>query len=366
MLYMKTQSQKNNPYNQIRFIKKITLTGALVLLASALFLLPGCSLPQKSQNQEPLSVTAFKLNTVITITLYDSRDQKLLDKCLEMCDQYEKIFSRTSPDSELYQLNHRELSPKEGTTDTYVLSEPLSELISLGLHYSQESDGAFDIAIAPLTSLWDFTAEDPEVPDPDDISQAVSQCSYKNISLKGREITFTDRTTALDLGAAAKGYIADHLKEYLVSENVHSATIDLGGNVLCIGNKPDGSPFHIGIQKPFADRSETIAVMDIEDKSVVSSGIYERCFEKDGVFYHHLLDPRTGYPFDNDLISVTIICDSSANGDALSTNCFALGYEKGIAYAQSLENVQAVFITADYQIHYTEGFREAIPVTETQ
>ena len=357
---MKTNTHTKNFYNRITGF--LMFTGILLFLLFSL-LLPGCSLPQ---NQEPLSVTAFKLNTVITITMYDSRDQKLLDKCLEMCDQYEKIFSRTSPDSELYQLNHRELSPKEGTTDTYILSEPLAELISLGLHYSQESDGAFDIAIAPLTSLWDFTAENPEVPDPYDISQAVSLCSYKNISLKGREITFTDHTTALDLGAAAKGYIADRLKEYLISENVQSATIDLGGNVLCIGNKPDGSPFRIGIQKPFADRSETIAVMDIEEKSVVSSGIYERCFEKDGVFYHHLLDPRTGYPFDNDLISVTIICDSSADGDALSTTCFALGYEKGIAYAQSLKNVQAVFITSDYQIHYTEDFREAIPVTETQ
>lgn len=354
MSYMKTLINKKTYQNKI----------AILLLIISLFA-SGCSLPPKTKTQKPLSVTAFKLNTVVTLTLYDSQEQALLDKCLELCDRYEKIFSRTNKDSELYQLNHRKLPVKEGTTNTYVLSEPLAELIALGLHYSNESDGAFDIAIAPLTSLWDFTAEEPTVPDDADIKNAVSHCSWKNITLQGREITFADDTTALDLGAIAKGYIADRLKEYLISENVKSAAIDLGGNVLCIGSKPDGSPFHIGIQKPFADRNETIAIADIEDKSVVSSGIYERCFEKDGVFYHHLLDPRSGYPFENDLVSVTIICDSSVNGDALSTTCFALGFKKGIAYAQSQKNVQAVFITSDYRIHYTDGFEEAVPIKET-
>ena len=164
----------------------------------------------------------------------------------------------------------------------------------------------------------------------------------------------------------AKGYIADRLKDYLVSQDVKSAIINLGGNVLCIGEKTDNSAFKIGIQKPFADRSETIAVMDIRDKSVVSSGIYERCFEQDGTLYHHLLNPKTGYPYDNGLIAVTIISDQSVDGDALSTTCFALGLEDGMKLAESLDDVQAFFVTSDYEIHYTRDFQKKIKVTETE
>jgi len=248
------------------------------------------------------------------------------------------------------------------------VSDDLAELISEGLDYSELSKGAFDIAIEPLTSLWDFTAEDPQVPEDSLIQAALPKCDYHNISVDKdkNEITLKTDDTAIELGAIAKGYIADRLKDYLISQNVKSAIINLGGNVLCIGKKPDNSAFKIGIQKPFADRSETIAVMDIRDKSVVSSGIYERCFEQDGILYHHLLNPKTGYPYDNGLIAVTIISDKSVDGDALSTTCFALGLEDGMKLAESLDDVQAFFVTSDYEIHYTKDFRKKIKVSETE
>ena len=320
-------------------------TASLILCPAVL---SGCSTQTKSgkntaaDSQEPISTTAIKLNTAVTVTIYDSQDRNLLTECMNLCDKYEKIFSRTASDSELYKLNHRQLTPVNGTEDTYQVSDSLAELIQKGLYYSDLSDGAFDIAIEPLTSLWDFTAEDPQVPE-DSLIQA-----------------------AIELGAIAKGYIADRLKDYLVSRNVKSAIINLGGNVLCIGEKPDNSAFKIGIQKPFADRSETIAVMDIKDKSVVSSGIYERCFEQNGTLYHHLLNPKTGYPYDNGLITVTIISDKSVGGDALSTTCFAMGLEDGMKLAESLDDVQAFFVTSDYEIHYTKDFRKKIKVTETE
>ena len=141
--------------------------------------------------------------------------------------------------------------------------------------------------------------------------------------------------------------------------------INLGGNVLCIGSKPDGTPFKVGIQKPFADRNETEAVMDITGKSVVSSGIYERCFKQNGKLYHHILNPKTGYPYDNSLISVTIISDQSVDGDALSTTCFALGLEDGLKFAEK-KGVQAVLITEDYELHYTDGFQDEINVTDVE
>ena len=346
-------------------------TASLILCQAVL---SGCSAQTKSgentaaDSQEPISATAIKLNTAVTVTIYDSNDKKLLTECMNLCDKYEKIFSRTASDSELYQLNHRELAPVEGTEDTYQVSDDLAELVSEGLDYSQLSEGAFDIAIEPLTSLWDFTAEDPQVPKDSLIQAALPKCDYHNISVNKtkNEITLKTADTAIELGAIAKGYIADRLRDYLVSQNVKSAIINLGGNVLCIGEKPDNSAFKIGIQKPFADRSETIAVMDIRDKSVVSSGIYERCFEQNGTLYHHLLNPETGYPYDNGLIAVTIISDKSVDGDALSTTCFALGLEDGMKLAESLDDVQAFFVTSDYEIHYTKDFQKKIKVTETE
>ena len=346
-------------------------TASLILCPAVL---SGCSTQTKSgentatDSQEPISSTAIKLNTAVTVTIYDSQDRNLLTECMNLCDKYEKVFSRTATDSELYKLNHRKLTPAEGTEDTYQVSDSLAELVSEGLDYSQLSEGAFDIAIEPLTSLWDFTAEDPQIPKDSLIQAALPKCDYHNISVDKdkNEITLKTNDTAIELGAIAKGYIADRLKDYLVSQNVKSAIINLGGNVLCIGEKPDNSAFKIGIQKPFADRSETIAVMDIRDKSVVSSGIYERCFEQDGTLYHHLLNPETGYPYDNGLIAVTIISDKSVDGDALSTTCFALGLENGMKLAESLDDVQAFFVTSDYEIHYTKDFQKKIKVTETE
>lgn len=357
-----------------KIIKRCTfsiLAGTLILSSAVL---SGCSSKVNttqtadSESQEPISATAIKLNTAVTVTIYDSQDRNLLTECMNLCDKYEKIFSRTASDSELYKLNHRQLTPVDGTDNTYQVSDSLAELIQKGLYYSDLSDGAFDIAIEPLTSLWDFTAEDPQVPEDSLIQTALSKCDYHNVSVGGKdnnEITLKTDDTAIELGAIAKGYIADRLKEYLISQDVKSAIINLGGNVLCIGGKPDDSSFKIGIQKPFADRSETIAVMDIKDKSVVSSGVYERCFEQDGTLYHHLLNPKTGYPYDNGLIAVTIISDQSVDGDALSTTCFALGLEDGLKLAESLDDVQAFFVTSDYAIHYTKDFQKEITVTET-
>ena len=154
--------------------------------------------------------------------------------------------------------------------------------------------------------------------------------------------------------------IADKIKDYLLEQGVKSALINLGGNVLCIGEKPDGLPFKVGLQKPFKDRNETIAVLNIRDRSVVTSGVYERCFEKDGVNYHHILDPKTGYPYDNGLLSVTIVSPRSVDGDGLSTACFSLGLKEGIALLDTMPEVCGYFITEDYKVHYSEGAKELL------
>ena len=161
--------------------------------------------------------------------------------------------------------------------------------------------------------------------------------------------------TQIDPGAIAKGYIADLLKEFLQENGVESAIIDLGGNVLCISGRPDGTPFRIGVRRPFSDASDSMVILEVDGRSVVTSGVYERYFEEDGVLYHHLLDPETGYPCDSGLLSVTILSDSSAEGDALSTACFVLGLEKGMELAVSA-GVEAIFIDENYELHFTPGF----------
>lgn len=353
------------------------------VLVCPMLLFTGCGnitdADTSTTGNEPISISSIKLNTAVQITIYDSQDKALLDDCLALCDKYELVFSRTNEKSELYKLNHRKDTsdkdpntdrqttpyPVSGTADTWHISEDLASLLSEGLDITRESDGAFDIAIAPLTSLWDFTAEDPKVPDDAAIQKALPLCSSDGVTIDGQDITLPSDDIQFDVGAIAKGYIADRLKDFLVKKGVKSAIINLGGNVLCIGSKPDGTPFKIGIQKPFADRNETEAVMDITGKSVVSSGIYERCFKQGGKLYHHILNPKTGFPYDNSLISVTIISDQSVDGDALSTTCFALGLEDGLKFAEK-KGVQAVFITEDYKLHYTDGFRDEIRVTDVE
>lgn len=171
-------------------------------------------------------------------------------------------------------------------------------------------------------------------------------------------VTLQDPAAAIDLGAVAKGYIADRLKEYLEGEGVHHALINLGGNVLAVGDKPDGSPFHIGIQKPFDKSGIPLTSVRIDDKSIVTSGTYQRYFEKDGALYHHILDAASGYPCNNGLASVSIITDSSLTADALSTTCFLLGPEKGMNLVNQLENVEAVFVDTDNRITYSNNFQK--------
>lgn len=370
-------SKRNRSHS--RFFYLILCT----VLVCPMLLFTGCGnitdADTSTTGNEPISISSIKLNTAVQITIYDSQDKALLDDCLALCDKYELVFSRTNEKSELYKLNHRKDTsdkdpnadgqttpyPVSGTADTWHISEDLASLLSQGLSITRESDGAFDIAIAPLTSLWDFTAEDPKVPDDAAIQKALPLCSSDGVTIDGQDITLPSDDIQFDVGAIAKGYIADRMKDLLVKKGVKSAIINLGGNVLCIGSKPDGTPFKVGIQKPFADRNETEAVMDITGKSVVSSGIYERCFKQNGKLYHHILNPKTGYPYDNSLISVTIISDQSVDGDALSTTCFALGLEDGLKFAEK-KGVHAVFITEDYELHYTDGFQDEINVTDVE
>ena len=280
------------------------------------------------------------------------RSYDLLANCFELCDKYEKIFSRTDPDSELFKLNNGLLADSDGK---HYISDELATVIQAGLTISKLSNGAFSIALAPLLDVWGFTTSEPALPNKISIDNILPYCDYNDIFL-GYEhnsyyITFAKEGMGIDLGAISKGYIADQLEEYRFTENVTSAIINLGGNVVCIGEKTDHTPFQVGIKKPFTQSNEIVKSLPIVDKTVVTSGIYERYFTQSGTNYHHVLDSSSGYPSETNLYSTTIICDDSILADALSTACLALGYDKSILLLEKFDHVSAYFITNDNKIH---------------
>lgn len=311
----------------------------IYVLFIIILLLCGCSITKK----EPLSRTGFHFDTIITITLYDSKDDKILNTCFDYCKEFENLVSRTVKSSDISMVNHANGQPVE-------VSDTTIELLKKGIKFGELTDGAFDITIAPLSELWDFKNNPGNIPSESEIIEALSHVNYKNIVIEGNTVTLTDPEAAIDLGGIAKGYMADQLKKYLLNEGVTSAIINLGGNVLTIGEKLDGTSFNIGIQKPFDEQNATITSVQVKDSSVVTSGSYERYFVLNDTIYHHILNTETGYPCDNELLSVTILSEESVDGDALSTTCFALGLEKGRKLIESLEDMDAIFVTDDYEI----------------
>ena len=335
-------------------MKKNTFQPFHLLLFTFLILLSLCSNTGCSkQTTVPVSVSDYLLNTVVTISIYEtdsgsvSDTETILDDCLQKCKEYENLFDRTAEGSDICRINH--------AAPAYVsVSEDTRKLLSLALEYCRRSDGQIDITIAPVKDLWGFSDLDhAQIPESETLSERLTHVDYRKIEMDGDKVRLTDPEAAIDLGFIAKGYIADRLKEFLIKEGVTSAIINLGGNVLTIGSK-QGQPFKIGIQKPFSDTGTPITTVLCTDSSVVTSGIYERYFVQDNVQYHHILDPSTGYPADTDLLSATILSGDSTTGDALSTTCLLLGLDKAKNLIASIDGVEAVFITKDYEIIRTD------------
>lgn len=312
--------------------------------------------------QEPLVKNGFYFNTIIAIQLNDSQDESLIDTCFDMANTYEHYFSRTLEGSDIYNINHANGAPVEVHDET-------AELIRYGIAFGDLSGGVFDISIGALTDLWDIPNNNGTIPAQTQIDAALATVDYRQITVDGNTVTLGNPNAALDLGGIAKGYVADRMREYLNANGACEGFINLGGNVLTLGQKANDEPYHIGIRKPFGEDGETITAVDVTDRSIVTSGRYERYFEKDGHIYHHILDPKNGYPYDNGLNGVTILSDSSMVGDALSTICFALGQEKGTEFLSSMPSndflnptlaaettLQAIFIDENNELTTVDAY----------
>lgn len=307
-----------------------------VVLVLLLFML-GC------RSEIAHSAAGIACDTVVTITAYAPQDT--VEGTLRVCADYEALLSKTVEGSDIWILNHAGGSPVEVHAET-------AELLRLAIEIGKESDGAFDVTIAPVSALWDFSADEPVVPNADALASAASRVDYRSIVIEGNTVTLKNGAE-IDLGGIAKGYIADRVAQYLSEKGVTSACINMGGNVVTIGTKPDGSPWVIGIRDPNGTPEQSAEVLKLGDAAVVTSGTYERFFELDGVRYHHILDPQIGMPVSNGLASVTIIGSRSDLCDALSTACFVLGEERSAAILERY-GVRAIFL-------YADGTRSAFP-----
>ena len=300
-------------------------------------------------NTQPVSKYGFVLDTFISLTVYEAEGgvekDAVLEDAMSLISDYEKLFSATLPDSDIFKVN-------AAGGEEAAVSEETYHLIEESLHYSALSRGSFDITTYPVSKLWNFNHRDEKdttIPSDKDIQEALKHVGYEKIRMReenGRYlVSLSDPEAQIDRGGIAKGYIADQCKRFLKEKGVKSAIINLGGNVLLLGSKFGSAPFKVGIQKPFSEVGEVLTTIEETDRSVVSSGSYERYFESGGKVYHHIIDPKTGYPAESSLRGVTVVSDTSVEGDALSTTFFVLGIDESKKLMEELpEQLKVYFV----------------------
>lgn len=315
------------------------------ILAAFLLLLclAGCT-PQ------PKSYTAdfFAMDTFMSITAYGESEQAAQDTAVQLeqrINALEPALSRTREDSDLYRLNHAGGAVCEVSEDTYAA-------IEAAVQFAEWTGGAFDPTMAPLTDLWGINTDHAHVPEQAEIDAALTHVGYQNIELLGDNQVRLLNGAQLDLGGIGKGFATDAAAAML--DGMQGVLATLGGNIGAYGENPnrDSGNWVVGIADP-DDNATFIATVEVRDLSVVTSGDYERYFEQDGKRYHHIFDPATGYPADSGLRSVTVIDESSTRADALTTALFVMGLEEGMTFCEQ-NDIAAVFITADKQVHVTD------------
>jgi thiamine biosynthesis lipoprotein len=233
---------------------------------------------------------------------------------------------------------------------------------------SELSDGAaLDITVAPIVNAWGICSDDPRIPSANEINDLLPFINYNDVLIdeENSTVMLQREGQKIDLGGIAKGYIGDLAIDIYKEYGITSAFINLGGNVVVLGNKPDGSSWKVGVQDPRGDTSDIIGYVEVCDQAVVTSGDYQRYFIEDGKRYCHIIDPTTGYPIDNDLMSVTVITSSSADADGLA-KAIVLGLDDGMAFIEAYDGAEAIFITTDKEIYVTEGLNDTFHFEDTK
>lgn len=320
--------------------------------------LPGCLRKQNTDDVPVESGSIFAMDTLIRMKVYGQNAEEIIEDSFQRIKDIENKLSTTIKTSDIYLVNNNE-QPVTVSDDTItVLKE--------ALNYARISEGKFDPSIGPVVNLWGIGSKDARVPAPSEIKSAIKKVNYKWIKLNEKEnsVTLLKEGMKLDLGGIAKGYAADEIRK-IIQEGSSSAYINLGGNVLVVGTKPDGTLWNIGIQDPRKNRGRVMASIKTGDKTIVTSGNYERYFEKEGKLYHHILDPDTGKPARNNITSVSIVADNSLQADALSTGLYILGINKGMKLINKLDNIEALFITDNHRIYLSPGLEKKVEILDS-
>lgn len=339
--------------------KKLVIYLAIIILAVPLiysFII--------NKKEAKISSTYYNLGTINEITLYNikkNQSEEILKGCENILIDIDNKMSETIDSSEINKIN------KNAGKKYVKVSKDTYDVIKKSLYYSEISNDTFDISIGPVIDLWGIGTDRAKLPSDKEIDNLLPLVNYKDILLNNEDssVKLAKEGMKINLGGIAKGYAADKIYYYLKSQNVDSAIINLGGNIFALGSKDNNEPFSIGIQDPTMPRGNSIGNVKVSDTSIVTSGIYERYLEKNNKIYHHMLNPHNGYPFENNLSSVTIISDKSINCDALSTTALGLGHVKGLELIESLDNVDAIFITKDKKIYLSSNLKDKFNLTDT-
>jgi len=325
-----------------------------ILLSFSLLL--ACDERQSVSNELNTIVRDDLLGTVITISIHGDYSEHLFEQSFEAVMDIDKRMSANRADSEISRLN-------ENSEGFYSVSADIFDLIDRAIYLSKLSDGAFDITIGAFSELWRLDGDFAVLPPEEKIRDNLLHVGSDRISMSedGRTV-FMSEGMRLDLGSFAKGYSLEIVKDMLIENGVQHALLDFGGDLHAIGYRPDGQKWRIGIRSPIIGDNDIACIVEISDSSIVTSGSYERFFEQDGVIYHHILNPQTGYPAESGLLSVTVISPYSTDADALSTACFVLGLERGINLLESLDGFEGIFITDDKTIHTTQGLQSMVTI----
>jgi len=319
--------------------------GIIFLIALSIVVVSACEITSLRnaavQSGKQVSETRLLLSTYCTVTIHGSDDYELLKQAFELIEELEALLSITIEGSDIYRINHA------GGEAVSVDSRTL-EVINAGITFGEISGGLFDITIGRLSRLWDF-GNRQHVPDESEIASAKETVDYRQIIVGSHSVQLEHPKAKIDLGAIAKGYIANEVAEFLISQGITSALIDLGGDITTVGSRYNNTPWRIAIRNPFDNIGNWIGIIEITNASIAASGTYERRFEDNSVLYHHILDPSTGMPGRSDVVSATVVAESAMIAEGLST----------IAILAGSGSVQEVFES-------TSGFIGAVLVLDSE
>ena len=309
---------------------------------------------EKNDEQVPIIKNFYVLGTVIQLKIFGENAKLAINESIKRLLEIDDKMSVFKEDSEVSKIN------RNAGGEYQKISEDTYYVLETSLKYCNMSQGVFDPTIRPLVDVWGFGRENQKVPSKNEIEKAKKFVNYNDLETDKakKAVRLNKENQSIDLGGVAKGFAADEIRDILVSNNIKNAIIDLGGNIFALGNKQNGMAWNIGIQDPLATSGEHMGIISVFNKSVVTSGNYERFFEANGKRYHHILDPRTGHPSESGVISATIISDNSIDGDALTTCAYVMGLEIGYELIESLDGVDAIFITEDKRVFTTSGIKD--------